>query len=93
MAKILLANYRDGLTNSTIGCFVIHPPINSDFAEFDEPKHRATTEFKSRSDAKSWCCSGGAMDTLSGRQVLEDMVERGEMPWRRYLHAPVSVAS
>jgi glucose-1-phosphate cytidylyltransferase len=23
-----------------------------------------------------------AMDTLRDRQVLEDMVERGEMPWR-----------
>ena len=24
-----------------------------------------------------------AMDTLRDRQVLEEMVERGEMPWRR----------
>ena len=29
----------------------------------------------------------------STRQVLEDMVERGEMPRRRHLHAPVSVVS
>ena len=34
-----------------------------------------------------------ALDTLRDRQVLEDMVERGEMPWRRHLYAPVSVAS
>ena len=24
-----------------------------------------------------------AMDTLRDRQMLEEMVERGEMPWRR----------
>jgi glucose-1-phosphate cytidylyltransferase len=26
-----------------------------------------------------------AMDTLKDRQILEDMIERGEMPWRRQL--------
>jgi glucose-1-phosphate cytidylyltransferase len=34
-----------------------------------------------------------AMDTLKDRQVLEEMVERGEMPWRRHLQAPASVRS
>ena len=26
-----------------------------------------------------------AMDTLKDRQILEDMIERGKMPWRRQL--------
>jgi glucose-1-phosphate cytidylyltransferase len=29
-----------------------------------------------------------AMDTLRDRQVLEDMVERGETPWRPQSQAP-----
>ena len=29
-----------------------------------------------------------AMDTLRDRQVLEEMVERGDMPWRHMLGAP-----
>ena len=34
-----------------------------------------------------------AMDTLRDRQLLEDMVERGNMPWRRQLlKAPARVA-
>jgi glucose-1-phosphate cytidylyltransferase len=32
-----------------------------------------------------------AMDTLRDRQVLEEMVERGEMPWRVQPNGPVSV--
>jgi glucose-1-phosphate cytidylyltransferase len=31
------------------------------------------------------------MDTLRDRQVLEEMVERGDMPWRVQTDAPVSV--
>jgi glucose-1-phosphate cytidylyltransferase len=34
-----------------------------------------------------------AMDTLRDRQVLEEMVERGDMPWRVSLPAAASVAS
>lgn len=34
-----------------------------------------------------------AMDTLRDRQVLEEMVERGEMPWRVHSHALDSVKS
>ena len=34
-----------------------------------------------------------AMDTLRDRQVLEEMVERGEMPWRLRLDVPVGVVS
>ena len=34
-----------------------------------------------------------AMDTLRDRQVLEEMVERGEMPWRRAGKTCVSVLS
>ena len=30
-----------------------------------------------------------AMDTLRDRQILEDMVERGDMPWRMQMRAPV----
>ena len=26
----------------------------------------------------------GAMDTLRDQQMLEDMVEKGNMPWRRH---------
>ena len=33
-----------------------------------------------------------AMDTLRDRQVLEEMVERGEMPWRVQTDSPVNVA-
>lgn len=33
-----------------------------------------------------------AMDTLRDRQVLDEMVERGEMPWRPSLDSPTSVA-
>src|SRR5262249_4860114 len=36
---------------------------------------------------------GGAMVTLRDRQLLEDMVERGNMPWRRQLpEVPARVA-
>ena len=34
-----------------------------------------------------------AMDTLRDRQVLDDMVERGEMPWRQHPHVPADVAA
>ena len=34
-----------------------------------------------------------AMDTLRDRQVLEEMVERGEMPWRVLQDTPVGVVS
>ena len=34
-----------------------------------------------------------AMDTLRDRQLLEEMVERGDMPWRLSLRPPASVAS
>jgi NDP-sugar pyrophosphorylase family protein len=34
-----------------------------------------------------------ALDTLRDKQVLEDIVERGEMPRCSRPHAPVSVAS
>ena len=34
-----------------------------------------------------------AMDTLRDRQILEDMVERGDTPWRTQLPAPVRAAS
>jgi glucose-1-phosphate cytidylyltransferase len=37
--------------------------------------------------------SDGAMDTLRDRQVLDDMVERGEMPWRQHPHVPADVAA
>jgi glucose-1-phosphate cytidylyltransferase len=33
------------------------------------------------------------MDTLRDRQILEDMVERGDTPWRAQLPAPVRAAS
>ena len=29
-----------------------------------------------------------AMDTLRDRQVLEEMVERGDMPWRQHAQGP-----
>ena len=32
-----------------------------------------------------------AMDTLRDRQVLEEMLERGEMPWRQRPHVPAGV--
>jgi glucose-1-phosphate cytidylyltransferase len=34
-----------------------------------------------------------AMDTLRDRQVLEEMVERGEMPWRLKSNASACVKS
>jgi hypothetical protein len=32
------------------------------------------------------------MDTLRDRQVLEEMVERGEMPWRPHANGSVGAA-
>jgi glucose-1-phosphate cytidylyltransferase len=32
-----------------------------------------------------------AMDTLRDKQLLEDMVERGETPWRRALQSSTAV--
>jgi len=34
-----------------------------------------------------------AMDTLRDRQMLEEMVERGEMPWRLHSHDSAGVSS
>ena len=33
------------------------------------------------------------MDTLRDRQVLEDMVEQGEMPWRVHLDAALEAGA